>query len=53
MPIQPDNPYGSDSIELFTELNSVVSILSAGPVGPGDKLGAEFMNKDLIMRLVF
>ena len=45
---QPDNPYGPKAIELYLELESVVSILTAGPVGPGDKIG--YMNRDLIMR---
>ena len=34
--------------KLYLELESVVSILTAGPVGPGDKIG--YMNRDLIMR---
>ncbi|XP_077991614.1 uncharacterized protein LOC144445843 [Glandiceps talaboti] len=44
---QPGDPYFNGS-EPFVELQSVVSILSTGPVGPGDKIG--YMNKSLIMR---
>nr|XP_006815625.1 PREDICTED: uncharacterized protein LOC102804514 [Saccoglossus kowalevskii] len=44
---QPGDPY-TNGTELFTELQSVVSLLSSGPVGPGDKIG--YMNKSLIMR---
>jgi hypothetical protein len=32
---QPGNPYGPRAIDPYVELNSVVSILTAGPVGPG------------------
>ena len=29
--VQPNNPYGSNSIEFYPELNAVVSVLTAGP----------------------
>ncbi|XP_070576646.1 uncharacterized protein [Ptychodera flava] len=43
---QPGDPY--HSTEPYVELQNVVSLLSTGPVGPGDKIG--YMNKSLIMR---
>lgn len=45
---QPGNRYGSKASEPYPELNSAISTLSAGPVGPGDKIG--LMNKNIIMR---
>lgn len=48
---QPGNPYGPKAIDYKVRLNSVVSTLTAGPVGPGDKLG-DYINKELIMRYI-
>ena len=45
--IEPGNPY-KNATELSPEINAVVSVLTTGPVGPGDKMG--FMNRTLIMR---
>ena len=48
---QPGNPYGPKASEPYAELESAISTLSSGPVGPGDNLGC--MNKDIIMRFYF
>jgi hypothetical protein len=45
---QPNNNYGTKASEPYPELESAISTLSTGPVGPGDKIG--YMNKDVIMR---
>ena len=46
---QPGNRYGKKAKEPYSALESAISTLSAGPVGPGDKI--DCMNKDIIMRL--
>jgi hypothetical protein len=48
---QPENPYGQNCQEAYSALNAVISTLTSGPVGPGDKIGEQFMNRTLIMRL--
>lgn len=45
---QPGYPYTINASEPYSELESVVSTLSTGPVGSGDMIGA--MNKTVIMR---
>lgn len=45
---QPGNRYGLHAKEYFAELESAISTLSSGPVGPGDKIG--LMNESIIMR---
>lgn len=51
---QPGNKNGNipdgKAREPYPELNAVVSTLSGGPVGPGDKIGLNYTNKTLIMR---
>ncbi len=47
-PEQPGNPYGPKAIDKLVRLNAVISTLTGGPVGPGDRI--DLMNKDLIMR---
>ncbi|KAL4219038.1 hypothetical protein ACF0H5_021621 [Mactra antiquata] len=44
--VQPQNRYGKES--KYPGLESVVSSLTRGPVGPGDKIG--YTNKTLLMR---
>jgi hypothetical protein len=47
--VQSGNPYSNKATEPYSALESAISTLSAGPVGPGDKLGC--MNRDIIIRL--
>lgn len=44
------NPYGEKATEPYPKLESVISTLSTGPVGPGDKIGS--MNRSVIMKQV-
>ena len=45
---QPGNPYGPKATESYPELESAISTLSTGPVGPGDQIGN--MSREIIMR---
>jgi hypothetical protein len=45
---QPGNPYGEDKVEPTPRLQTVVTVLSGGPVAIGDGIG--FSDADLIMK---
>ncbi len=45
---EPGSPYGAKTREPNTQLETLVSALSAGPIGPGDKLG--LTNVALLMK---
>lgn len=46
---EPNNTYGPIAFEPYAEHEALVTTLTTGPVGPGDKI--QFMNKTIITRL--